>query len=158
MLWRIAAAAGGAGGLGSLLLPYAYVTGGALGVDVTEGTYTLFQLAQLVEDAGNDPTMIYVLAAVIVVGSVMALIGAFVQHYLAAAGGVVQGGAAVAYWYGINEEGSQEFLAGLGQMDASIEIGFFVLVAASVVAISSILIRAITSALAPRLGSGSTNA
>lgn len=155
MLWRIAAAAGGAGGLGSLLLPYAHVSGGTLGVDVTEGTYTLFQLAQLMEDAGEDPTMIYVLVGVIVVGSLMALIGAFVQHYLAAGGGVVQGGAAGAYWYGITQEGSQEFLAGLGQMDASIEFGFFVLVAACVVAISSILIKLLTDLLVPGLGSGS---
>lgn len=158
MLWRIAAAAGGAGGLGSLLLPYAYVTGGALGVDVTEGTYTLFQLAQLLEDAGEDPTMVYVLAGVIVVGSVMALIGAFVQHYLAAGGGVVQGGAAGAYWYGLAQEGSQEFLLGVGQMDASIEFGFFVLVAASVVSVSSILIKPLTDLLLPGWGSDSADA
>lgn len=158
MLWRIAAVAGGAGGLGSLLLPYAYVTGGTLGIDVTEGTYTLFQLAQLVEDAGNDPTMIYVLAAVIVVGSVMALIGAFVQHYLAAAGGVVQGAAAAAYWYGIQQEGSREFLAGLGQMETSIEYGFFVLVAASVAAISSFLIRLLAGLLIPDERSGNSEA
>lgn len=158
MLWRIAAATGGAGGLGSLLLPYAYVTGGALGVDLTEGTYTLFELARVVEDAGNDPTMIYVLAGVIVLGSAMALIGAFVQQYLAAAGGVVQGGAAGAFWYGLQQEGSRTFLAGLGQMDASVEVGFVVLVAAAVVSVASLLLWALTGLLVPRLRSDETNA
>jgi hypothetical protein len=144
MLWRIVAAVGGAGGLGSLLLPYAYVTGGALGIDLQEGTYTLFELARAVEDAGSDPAAIYGLAVAIVVGSTLALVGAVVHHYLAGAGGLVQGGSAAAYWYGIQTEGSQTYLAGLGQMDATVEVGFYVLAGAAVVSIAALVVGALS--------------
>ena len=144
MLWRIVAAAGGAGGLVSLLLPYAYVTGGALGIDLREGTYTLFELARAVEDAGNDPTAIYGLAVAIVIGSTLAVVGALVHHYLAGAGGLLQGGSAAAYWYGIQTEGSQTFLVGLGRMDATVEVGFWVLAGAAAVSLAALLLGALT--------------
>ena len=144
MLWRIVAAVGGLGGLGSLALPYAYVRSSFGGVQMDEGTYTLFELAQLVEDAGSDPTMIYGLAVVIVFGSAVALVGALAFHHLAVAGGLVQGGAAAAYWYGIQSEGTQTFFAGLGQVDATVEVGFYVLVAAAAVSLLAGVIGAVT--------------
>ena len=147
MLWRIVAAVGGAGGFGSLLLPYAHVRGGALGIDLQEGTYTLFELARAVEDAGNDPTAIYALAVAVVVGSTLALVGALVHHYLAGAGGLLQGGSAAAYWYGIQTEGSQTFLVGLGQMDATVEVGFFVLAGAAVVSLAAFVVGVATRRL-----------
>lgn len=150
MLWRIIAAIGGLGGLGSLALPYAYVTSSFAGLEMDEGAYTLFELAQLIADAGNDPTMIYGLAVVIVFGSAVALAGALAFHHLAAAGGIVQGAAAAGYWYGIQQEGSQSFFAGLGQVDATVEVGFFVLAAAAVVSVLASVVGAVTG----RLGSG----
>lgn len=154
MLWRIVAAAGGLGGLGSLLLPYAYVTSSFGGIEMDEGAYTLFELAQLIEDAGNDPTMIYGLAVVIVFGSAVALVGALAFHHLAAAGGLVQGGAAAAYWYGIQSEGTQTFFAGLGQVDATVEVGFYVLVAAA----AASLLAAVVGAVTGRRGDADTGA
>jgi len=144
MLWRIAAAAGGAGGLGSLLLPYAYVTSGALGIDLREGSYTLFELARAVEDAGNDPTAIYGLAVLVAVSSTVVLVGALVSYYLTGFGGLMQGGAAAAYWYGVQTEGSRTFLAGLGQMDTTVEVGFVVLVLAAVASLASLLLGAVS--------------
>lgn len=140
MLWRIAAAAGGLGGIGSLLLPYAYVTKSFAGMGVDEGAYTLFELATLVEDAGNDPTAIYVLAGVIFVGSAIALVGALAFHHLSGAGGVIQGVAAGGYWYAIQAEGTQTYLMGLGQVDATVEVGFIVLVAAAAASLAGGLI------------------
>lgn len=144
MLWRILAAIGGLGGLGSLVLPYAHVTSSFGGLEVDEGAYTLFELAQLLEDAGKDPTMIYGLAVVVVFGSAVALVGALAYHHLAGVGGVVQGGAAAAYWYGIQSEGSQTFFAGLGQVDATVEVGFYVLAAAAAAALLATVVGAVT--------------
>lgn len=145
MLWRIAAAIGGVGGLGSLLLPYAYVKSNFGGVEFDEGAYTLFELATLMEDAGNDPTAIYVLAGVIIFGSAVALAGALAYYHLAGAGGLVQGGAAGAYWYAIQTEGTQTYLLGLGQVDATVEVGFFALVAAAAVSLLAAVIGAVTA-------------
>lgn len=140
MIWRIPALVGGGGGLASLALPYARVTGGVLGVDVQEETYTLLGLARLIEDTGNDPEMVYLLAGLVVLGSTVALVGAVVRSVVAAVGGLVQGVSATAFWYGATAEGSRTFLYGLGQMDMTLEVGFFVLVAASVVSLSSLAV------------------
>lgn len=137
MLWRIAAAVGGLGGLGSLILPYAYVESSIGGIGVQEGTYTLVELASLLEDTGNDPTMIYALAAVIVFGSAMALLSALAFHHLAGAGGLVQAGAAGLYWFGLRSEGAQTFFMGLGRVDATIEVGFYALLAAGAVSLAA---------------------
>lgn len=150
MLWRLAAAAGGVGGLASLALPYARVSGGALGIDLEEGTYTLFGLAQLLADMGEDPQLVYLLAAAIAVGSVLALVGAFVHRWLAFAGGLVQGGSAAAFAYGVTTEGSRTFLLGLGEVDVTFEVGVFVLAAASVVALAALPLGALTNAVGGR--------
>ena len=145
MLWRIAAAVGGVGGLGSLLLPYAYVTSSLGGVEVQEGAYTLLELAALLEETGNDPTMIYALAAVIVFGSAVALVGAVAFHHLAAAGGLVQGAAAGLYWLGLRMEGAQTFFMGLGRVDATVEVGFYVLVAAAAASLLAAVVGTVTA-------------
>lgn len=150
MLWRIAATVGGVGGLGSLLLPYAYVTSSIAGVEMQEGSYTLLELAALLEETGNDPTMIYALAAVIVFGSAVALVGAVAFHHLAAAGGLVQGAAAGLYWFGLQTEGAQTFFMGLGRVDASVEVGFYALVAAA----AASLLAAVVGMLTSRSGKG----
>lgn len=140
MFWRFPALVGGVSGLASLALPYSRVTGGVLGVDVQEETYTLLGLARLLEDTGNDPEMVYLLAGLVVLGSTVALVGAVVRSVVAAIGGLVQGVSATAFWYGATAEGSQTFLYGLGQMDMTLEVGFFVLVTASVVSLSSVVV------------------
>ena len=145
MLWRIAAAVGGVGGLGSLLLPYAYVTSSIAGVEMQEGAYTLLELAALLEETGNDPTMIYALAAVIVFGSAVALVGAATFHHLAGAAGLVQGAAAGLYWFGLQREGAQTFLMGLGRVDATVEVGFYVLVAAAAASLLAAVVGMLTA-------------
>lgn len=145
MLWRIAAAVGGVGGLGSLLLPYAYVTSSFGGVEMQEGAYTLLELAALLEETGNDPTMIYALAAVIVFGSAVTLVGAVAFHHLAAAGGLVQGAAAGLYWLGLRMEGAQTFFMGLGRVDATVEVGFYVLVAAVAASLLAAVLGSVTA-------------
>lgn len=140
MFWRIPALVGGAGGLASLALPYALVTGGVLGVDVREETYTLLGLARLLEDSGNDPETVYLLAALVVVGSTLALAGAFLRGSVAFVGGLVQGAAAAAFWYGATAEGSRTFFHGLAQVEMTPETGFFVLVVASLVSLSSLVV------------------
>lgn len=130
MLWRIPPVIGGAAGFASLVLPYALVAGGALGLDFREEPHTLFELARLLEQAGNDPRMVYVLAFLVVVGSTMALVGSIAGGGIAFAGGLVQATAAAAFAYGVTTKGSETFLLGLGQVDASLETGFFVLVVA----------------------------
>lgn len=147
MLWRLAAGAGGAGGLGSLVLPYALVSGGTLGITVTEDEYTLFGLAQLLQDAGEDPQMVYALAVVIVVGSALALAGAFVSSWLAGGGGLLQVGGAVAFAYGATTEGSQTFFYGLGNLDVTLEVGVFVLAVAGVVSLASVPLKLVTDAV-----------
>ena len=144
MLWRIAAAVGGLGGLGSLLLPYAYVSTSIGDVEVQEGSYTLLELAALLEETGNDPTMVYALAGVVVFGSAVALVAAITFHHLASAGAFVQGGAAVLFWLGLQMEGAQTFFMGLGQVDASVEVGFYALVAAGVASLLGSVIGAVT--------------
>lgn len=138
MLWRLLAAAGGVGGLASLAFSYALVAGGVIGVELQEKPYTLFQLARLLEDVGNDPQMVYLLIIVIVVGSTLALVGAAVSSWLAFVGGVVQGGAAAAFAYESTAQGSQTFLLGLAQTDLSLEIGLFILAAASLLSLASL--------------------
>lgn len=150
MLWRLAAAAGGAGGLASLALPYAHVTSSALGLDLQEGTYTLFGLAQLLADAGEDPQMVYLLAVAIAVGSALALVGAAVHRWVAFGGGLVQGGSAAAFAYGATTEGSQTFLFGLGEVDVALAVGVFVLAAASVASLVALPLGALTNAIGGR--------
>lgn len=140
MFWRIPALVGGASGLASLALPYALVTGGVLGVDVREETYTLLELARLLEDSGNDPETVYLLAALVVVGSTLAVVGAFLRSSVAFVGGLVQGTAAAAFWYGAAAEGSRTFLYGLAQVEMTLETGFFVLAVASLVSLSSLAV------------------
>lgn len=141
MVWRIASLLGGASGLSSLLLPYALVSGGVLGVPVQAEPYTLIELASLLADAGEDPQMVYLLILLIVVGSTMAVIGAVSRRSIAILGGLVQGIAAVAFAYGATMEGSRTFFYGLSQLDLSLELGFFVLVIASSVSLSAALWR-----------------
>lgn len=144
MLSRLLAAAGGAGGLASLALPYALVSGGTLGLDLSEEAYTPFGLAQLLADAGKDPTAIYVLIGLVVVGSTLALAGALADRRLALGGGVVQGLAAAAFAYGATTEGSQSFVLGLGQLDLTLLTGLFVLAVASVVSLASLPLDALS--------------
>lgn len=152
MLWRIPALVGGAGGLASLAIPYALVTGDVLGVDVQEEQYTLFGLARLLEDTGNDPQMVYLLVVLVAVGSTMALIGAFASSSVAFGGGIVQGGAAAAFAYGVLAEGSRTFFYGLGQLDMTFETGFYALAVAALVSLSSLPVKVLLDLL---LGSGS---
>jgi hypothetical protein len=138
MHWRIPAVIGGLGGLGSLLLPYAFVSSrvGDVGdVGPAQGHYTLFELATLLAETGNDPTAVYALAAVIVFASAVTLLGAVTFHHLAAAGGLVQAGAAALYWYGLQLEGSHQFLMGLGRVDATFAVGFLMLVGSAAVSL-----------------------
>lgn len=107
MAWRILSLFGGLGGLGSLVLPYALVSGGVLGLDLREEPYTLFELARLLERAGNDPRMVYLLAFLVLVGSTMVLVGSVAGSSIALAGGFVQGGAAAAFAYGVTAKGSK---------------------------------------------------
>lgn len=138
MLWRIPPVIGGAAGLVSLVLPYALVAAGALGLDFREEPSTLFELARLLEQAGNDPRMVYVLAFLVVVGSTMALVGSISGGGIAFAGGLVQVAAAAAFAYGVTTKGSETFFLGLGQVDASLETGFFVLVVAGVASMAAL--------------------
>lgn len=131
MLWRMTSLLGGVGGLGSLLLPYAVVAGDALGTTARRHRYTVFELGRLLDRAGTDPEVVYLLAFLVVVGSTMALIGAFSQGAIAFGGGIVQAGAAGGFAYGVTSEGSMTVLRGLGRIDASFDVGFFLLVAAS---------------------------
>ena len=146
MLWRLAAAIGGAGGLASLALPYAHVTSGTLGLSVSEESYTLFGLAQLLADAGKDPQMVYLLALVIGVASALALVGAVTSSWLAAIGGLLQGLAAGAFAY--SATGTRTFLFGLGQAEVTLETGLFVLAAASVITLACLPLRTLTATLA----------
>lgn len=140
MLWRITAAAGGVAGLASLVFPYAMVTGGTLGVELHRGRYTLVELASLLREAGRDPTGVYVVALLVVVGSAVAIGGALTRGGLAVGGGLVQGVASVAFTYGILTAGSGSFLLGLGRTDAQLEVGVFVLAAATLVTLSTGLV------------------
>lgn len=139
MLWRSVSLLGGVGGFVSLLLPYALVSGGVLGVAVRAEPYTLFELAGLVADTGNDPRMVYLLVVLVVVGSTLAFIGAVTRRAIAIGGGLVQGVAAAAFAYGATTEGSQTVLYGLSQLELSFEAGFFLLVIASSVSLSTAL-------------------
>lgn len=147
MLSRLTGVLGGAAGLASLLLPYALVTGGALGIDLSEESHTLFELAQLLADAGEDPQMVYLLIVAIVVGSALAIAGAVSTSWLSAIGGLVQVGAAGAFAYAITTEGSQTFLYGLGQIDAQLMIGAFVCAAAGLVSLASLPLALVEDAL-----------
>lgn len=143
MLWRVPAAVGGVGGLVSLALPYAVVTGGTLGVDLHRGSYTLVGLADLLREAGRDPTGVYVVGLLVAVGSVLALVGALTRGGVAVGGGLVQGVAAAAFAYGVTTSGSASVLLGLGRMEVHLTTGFFVLVAATVVTAATALIQGI---------------
>lgn len=135
MLWRIPSLLGGAGGLASFLLPYALVTGSGPGPDVGRQFLTLFELAKLLENAGNDSGVVYVLGFLIFVGSTMALVGAVAQSSMALGGGLIQGGTAVAFAYGLTTRGTPAVLFGLGRIDATLETGFFVLAGASALSV-----------------------
>lgn len=137
MLWRVLSLIGGLGGLVSLVLPYALVSGGVLGLDLREKPYTLFELARVLEQAGNDPRMVYLLAVLVLVGSTMVLVASLAGSSVAVAGGLLQGGAAAAFAYGVTMKGSKTFLLGLSQIDASLETGFFVLVVAGVASMAA---------------------
>lgn len=147
MVWRILSLIGGLGGLVSLALPYALVSGGVLGLDLREKPYTLFELAGLLERAGNDPQMVYLLAFLILVGSTMVLVGSVAGSSIAFAGGLVQAGAAAAFAYGVTTKGSKTFLHGLGQVDASLETGVFVLAVAGVASMAAAPLELISDRL-----------
>ena len=144
MLWRIAATVGGVGGLGSLLLPYAFVSTSLGDVEVQEDSYTLLELASLLEETGHDPTMIYALAAVIVFGSAVALVAAVAFHHLVGAGALVLGAAAALFGFGLWMEGAQTFFLGLGRVDATVAVGFYTLVAAAAASLLAAVIGALT--------------
>lgn len=139
MTWRIVSLLGGAGGFVSLLLPYALVSGGVLGLAVQEEPYTLLALAGLLADAGRDPQLVYLLVVVIVVGSTIAVLGAGTRRVIVLGGGLLQGTAAGAFAYGATVEGSRTFFYGLSQLDLTFETGFVVLVIASGVSVSAAL-------------------
>lgn len=155
MLWRIAAAGGGLCGVGSLLLPYARLESNVEGFGPGAGSYTLLELATLLGEAGNDPTMVYGLLAVVFFGSAVALVAALTFYHLAAAGGVVQAGAAGVYWYGLQLEGSQTFVLGIARVEAVPTTGFYILVAG---AAASLLAAGIGAATTDRSGDVSTEA
>lgn len=147
MLWRVPAVAGGAGGLLSLGLPYAVVTGSTLGVSVTQGAYTLPALAAFLRDAGQDPTGVYVVGLLVVVGSTLAVAGALTRPAVAVGGGLVQGLAAAAFAYGVLTSGSTSVLVGLGQFEANLATGVSVLAASSLVTAATALVVALEGAL-----------
>lgn len=148
MLWRILALLGGAGGLASLALPYALVTGGVLGLDVQRERYTLFGLARLLRETGTDPQLVYLLALLVAVGSTVALVGASASSGAAFVGGLVQGAAAAAFAYGVRAEGSRTFLYGLSQLDVTPETGFYLLAVAALVSLSSLPVALVTDLVA----------
>lgn len=152
MLWRLPALVGGAAGLGSLFVPYALVTGDVLGIQVGRETYTLYELADLLEQAGSDPEGVYVILLLVIVGSTIALVGSFVKTWLAFAGGVVQGAAAAAFAYGATAEGSQQFFQGLAQMDMYFETGFTILVVAAILSMVTLPLKWLTGMMRPPEG------
>lgn len=138
MFGRVAAAVGGGVGLASLALPYARVTGSALGFTAGDETYTLLGFAQLLADAGRDPQVIYALAAAIAVGSALALAGAVAGRWLALVGGILQGGSAVAFLYGVATRGVWTFLVGFAQFRVTPELGVYVLAAGAALSLVSL--------------------
>lgn len=146
MLWRLSALAGGVGGFASLALPYALVSGGTLGLDLREESHTLFELARLVADAGEDPQLLYLLIMVVVAGSTLALVGALLGRWVAFGGGLLQGASAALFAYGATTQGSQTFLFGLGQVDLTLQVGVFVLAGASVLSVASLPVGTLSRA------------
>lgn len=146
MLWRIPAGIGGAGGLASLVLPYALVTGGTLGIGLREESYTLLGLARLIANNGGDPTAVYAIALLVVVGSTVALLGAATRPIVVAVGCVLQGVATVGFVYGALTRGSRTILFGLGQIELSLELGVYVLAVATSLTLGALLIRGLESA------------
>lgn len=138
MFGRLAAAAGGVAGLASLALPYALVTGSALGFTAEEESYTLLGFAQLLADAGRDPGVVYALAAAIAVGSALALAGAVASRWLALVGGILQGGSAAAYLYGVATQGVWTFLVGFAQFTVRPEQGVYVLAVGAALSLASL--------------------
>lgn len=137
MLWRISSLIGGVAGLASLVMPYALVSGGVLGLDLRKKAYTLFELARLLERTGGNPRILYLLGFLVVVGSTMALVGSLAHSSIAFVGGLAQGGTAAVFAYGVTTRGAKTFLLGLSEVDASLETGVFVLLAAGIASMAA---------------------
>lgn len=112
---------GGALGILSLLLPWIGVSGQILGQKVIGVNYTLLALLQ---NAANTPELLYIVAGLIIIGSLLA--------FFKPAGGILQLGSWVLF--SMSAAGaSGGSISGLVGASVSFQIGFFLAVFASII-------------------------
>jgi hypothetical protein len=137
--WRVAGALGGVLGLGSLFQHYVRLTGSVAGIELVRDDLTLFDLVDLAERTDGDPESVQLLIVVIAIGSVLALVGAFVSASLAALGGIVQ--AVAAAWFALSISDIGGTVLGIASVEFSFETGFFVLVLAGLCSLSALVVE-----------------
>ena len=135
--WRIGGLASGVLGLLGLVLPVVDVEVTAIGVQIATTTLTVWELADVAETAGHDPTGVYVLIGVIAIGSVVALLGAARSYRLAAIGVLLQVGGVGYLVYSLSF-GRRAFLG----IEATVypEIGLFALLLAAGIGLLSLVL------------------
>ena len=135
--WRIGGLAAGVLGLLGLVLPVVELGVSAVGVQFATTTLTVWELADVAETAGHDPTNVYLLIAVIAIGSVVALLGAARSSRLAAIGVLLQVGGVGYLLYSLSF-GRRAFLG----IEATVnpEIGLFALLLAAGIGLLSLVL------------------
>lgn len=87
---RVLGIIAGALGFLGLLFPIVRVDVGAFGIELTSATMTIWELADAIERVGDDPTVMYLIAALIAIGSLVVIVGALMDTRALIAGAILQ--------------------------------------------------------------------